>query len=174
MKLMSFTAKCQDATIREQYKKYGVKCFDLRLNTYGEQVQVVHGKVVYNISLKELRKELRWLDYRRDVSVRILLDIRDEKHFTPEAIELFRQTCKKFEKTYKSIKFWCGRNLYNWAVTYHFEYEPSCEEKYSSVCAPKWLDDWYPRWFAKKNNQKIYSEGTDKEFLLMDFVNYIE
>lgn len=172
MKLIGFTAKCQHVSIREQYKKYNVKCFDLHVNTSGGYVHVVHGKVEYDISYKELKQELRWLDYRKDVSVRVILDIRNKKEFTEKAQDEFIKMCKLFEKSYKNIKFWCGRNLYNWEVTYQFAYEPSCEEKYSSVCKPKIVDDWWPWLFAKKNNKELVQEGTDKDILLIDFVDY--
>lgn len=171
MKMIGFTAKCQNVSIREQYNKYGVRCFDLHISTVNSEVKVIHGKIVYDISLKELKKELRWLDYRRDVSVRIILDVRNKKNFTPEVQELFRRTCQKFEKDYKSIRFWCGRNLYNWDITYHFDYNPSCEEKYSSVCKPNIIDDWWPWLYAKKYNKKLIEKGTDKEILMIDFVN---
>jgi hypothetical protein len=49
--------------------------------------------------------------------------------------------------------------------------EPTCEENYSSVMPPKWLDDWFPWLYAKLNNRKILSKGTDKDILLIDFVN---
>ena len=62
--------------------------------------------------------------------------------------------------------------MYNWENDYEFPYKPSCEEKYSSVCPPKILDDWWPRWFAKFNNKRIIKEGTDKDILLIDFINY--
>lgn len=172
MKLINFSAKCQEINIKDQYNKHHVKCFDLHLNTAGGDVKVVHGAVTYDITLSELKKQLKWLDYRQDVAVRMVLDIRSKKALTEEAKFRFRQICNKFEKTYPRIKFWYGRNLADWEhITYQFDYKPTCEEKYSSVCKPKLLDDWYPKMFAKKNNRRLYAEGTECDYLMLDFVN---
>ena len=40
------------------------------------------------------------------------------------------------------------------------------------MCDPRLIDDWYPRLFAKVNNKEIVKKGTDKDILLIDFVNY--
>ena len=51
------------------------------------------------------------------------------------------------------------------------EPEPTCSESYSSVCPPKIIDDWWPWLFAYLNNKKIKEKGTNKDILLIDFVN---
>ena len=72
---------------------------------------------------------------------------------------------------YPNIIWWCGRNLYNWEFDYDFGTEPSCHEDYSSVSKPKLIDDWWPWLYAKRKNKEILEKGTDKEILLIDFVN---
>lgn len=171
MKLISFTAKCQDLNIIDQYN-LGVRCFDLRIRFKGDNFIVAHGIVEYSVSKEKILSTLNWLNKSSNISVRILHEARTKKQYTEESIKDFVNFCTEIQCKFTNIKFWCGKNLYNWEDDYEFEYKPSCEEKYASVCLPKWIDDWYPRWFAKRNNQKIINKGTDKDILLIDFVNY--
>jgi hypothetical protein len=103
--------------------------------------------------------------------VRVLHEVRNKKKYTPHEIEEFQMFCEKLEKTFPRLKFWCGRNLVNWDIDYKFKNEPTCDEKYSSVCPPKIIDDWIPVLYAKLKNRKIRKEGTDKDILLIDFVD---
>lgn len=170
MKPFIFMAKCQDLSIIEQYN-LGVRCFDLRVKF---PFTVSHGFMDYKITWNQLMSDLKWLDRnsRGDIYIRVLHEVRNKKDYTTFNIESFRNFCTYIKNEYKDLKFWCGRNLYNWQVDYKFYYDPTCEEKYASVCNPKIIDDWYPRIFAKLNNKEIIKQGTDKDILLIDFVNY--
>ena len=55
MKLISFTAKCQDYHIYDQYYRYGVRCFDLRVrfNSDGKAI-ISHGIIEYDFD-EEIR-----------------------------------------------------------------------------------------------------------------------
>jgi hypothetical protein len=174
MKLIGFTAKCQDADIEEQYEKYGVRCFDLRISFNGDILQVNHGPIVYDITPQQLFTHLRYLSNKGDVAVRLLLDVRSKEDYTQHQVEQFRYWCGILVEVYKNIHFWCGRNLYNWNVEYDFGPEPVYMERYASVCAPKIIDDWYPRWYARKHTKELYETGTDAEYLMLDFVNYVK
>lgn len=172
MKLISFTAKCQSYNISDQYK-LGVKCFDLRIRfEKNNELIIAHGIIEYDILEEELFDDLEYLNSKGDVCIRILHEVRTKKLHTEEAIENFVDFIIKLQCRFTNIKFWCGRNLYNWKYDYEFPYKPTCEEKYASVCSPKLIDDWCPRLFAYLNNKKIIKEGTDKDILLIDFVNY--
>lgn len=172
MRPLNFTSKCQDVDIREQYEKYKVRCFDLRVMFKDGCITVVHNLMEYKITEMKLLDDLQWLDDHRDAAVRVLLDVRFKKNYTSSQRGQFVDFCYDLERSYKHIKFWCGRSLYNWEVLYEFAYKPSCEEDYSSVSSPKLLDDWCPRLYAKLNNKKIKEKGTDKDYLMIDFVNY--
>lgn len=171
MKLISFTARCQETDIYDQYKKYNTRCFDLRVKFDSDRLIVAHGIIEYPITKEQLLEDLEWLNFNGDVSIRILHEVRRKKDHTEENINRFVKLCDELVKEFPKLKFWCGKNLYNWENDYTFDYDPSCEEKYSSVCKPRWIDDWYPRWFAKRRNKEIREEGTDKDILLIDFVN---
>lgn len=171
MKLIGFTAKCQKYGIKTQYEKYGVRCFDLRVKMEDGEVVIAHGPVQYKCLGKDLYETLEYLNNKGDVYLRVLHEVRKKKEYTTERVEWFKSFCSILEEDFKSLKCWCGRNLYNWNVDYQFKYEPSCEEKYSSVCPPKYLDDWIPIIYACLHNKKNIKEGTDKDILLIDFVN---
>lgn len=172
MKLLRFSARCQDVDIETQYEKYQVRCFDLRISFNGGKLIISHGIIRYKISMYELSKQLKWINSKGDCYVRVIHEVRKKSKYTYLNRETFRMFCKNLEVLYPNIKFWCGRNLYNWNNDYLFKYYPSCEEKYSSVYKPRYLDDWFPRLFAYINNKSIIKKGTDKDILLIDFVNY--
>ena len=164
-------AKCQSVDIRTQYERFGVRCFDLRIRYKDDCVQVAHGAMVYDISGAELVSQLRWMNEKGDCYVRLIHEVRTRKQYTEKAVENFRSACEAVERNYPNIRFWCGRNLYNWQKDYDFGKDPTCYEDYSSVSKPRWIDDWWPWLYAKFHNRKILAKGTDCEILLMDYVN---
>jgi hypothetical protein len=172
MKLMSFTVRCQNRHIYDQYYKYGVRCFDLRVrfNSDGKAI-ISHGIIEYDFDEESLMNDLRWLNYKGDVAVRILHEARRKSQYNELTRDMFVWFCDALEEEFPNIKFWCGRNLYNWNVDYVFDYNPSCEEKYASVCPPKFIDDWFPKLYAWIMNKRNKKKGTDKDILLIDFVN---
>lgn len=173
MKLIKFTAKCQDVDIRTQYEKYNVKCFDLRINFLNkfETVQVVHNHIVYDIDISKLSDNLRYLNCKNDVKVRVLLDIRNKNKLTDKQIIYFRGFCKSLENNFKAITFFGGTDLCKGSLIYDFKNNITIDDKYASVAEPKIIDDWYPRIYALFNNKKNIAKGTDKDVLLIDFVN---
>lgn len=173
MKLFRWSARCQDVDIREQYSLYNVNCFDLRIkfNKKGELL-VSHNKYICDITERELREDLKFLNEQGECYVRVINDVRSESEATPTNKYNFIMFCKEIEKHYQYIKFWCGRNMYDWSVDYDFAgVEPTCCERYGSVAKPKWLNGLYPRKYAKKHNRTIVEDGTTKDILLIDFVN---
>lgn len=173
MKLLAFTAKCQSVDLNSQYEKYNVRCFDLRVRFDDNGIKVVHGSIEYKYSYNELMDDLKYLNSKEDCYIRLIHDARTKNKYTEFSEKSFIEFCANVEQTFKNIKFWCGRNLYNWNIDYEFtKQEPTCSETYSSVCSPKIIDDWWPWLFAIRNNKKFFKEGTDKDILLIDFVNY--
>ena len=170
MRLFRFIAQCQDWDIKTQYE-HGVRCFDLRIRYKGDDLQVAHGAMVYKIDVADLHKDLEWLNSKGDVYVRLLHEVRNKKQYEKSSVKHFKCDCAAFEQLYPNIKFWCGKNLYNWSTDYEFKNNPTCKELYSSVVLPK-IDDVYPRYYAKKYNKKNYKKGTDRDILLIDFVNH--
>lgn len=170
MKPIAFMAKCQSVDIQEQYE-LGVRCFDLRVRFDGNILTLVHGIVEYRYDLTELLFTLLWLDLQEDCYVRVLHDVRNKRQADGSSTAEFRRFCARLEEEYPHIRFWCGRNLYDWQVDYDFGIYPTCEERYASVCKPRILDDWWPWIYARLQNKKILEHGTDKDILLVDFID---
>ncbi len=172
-KLIKFTAKCQEVNIQTQYEKYDVRMFDLRvkLDSNGK-LTLLHGLVKYKTSLQQLEKDLKFLNEKGDVVVRVLLDIRFEPDDTKEQREWFINYCSQLENLYQNIKFCGGNPTYCGIAYYKFKYPlPSIEDGYASEATKTKLDDLWPKRFAKKNNKKFLSRETSKEYLALDFVN---
>ena len=174
MRPIAFMAKCQCVDIRTQYERYGVRCFDLRVrfNKYGQGI-VAHGIVEYCFTASKIYEDLAWLDAQGDCYVRVIHEVRTVKQYKNRQRNLFRNFCERLEDEYKNIRFWCGRELFCWGYDYHFPGydEPTCEERYASVCPPKLVDDWWPWLFARLHNRAALSAGTKKDILLIDFVD---
>lgn len=174
MRPIAFMAKCQRVDIRTQYERYGVRCFDLRVrfNKYGLGI-VAHGIVEYCFTASKIYEDLAWLEKKGDAYVRVIHEVRTVKQYKNRQRNLFRHFCERLEDEYKNIRFWCGRELFCWGYDYHFPGydEPTCEERYASVCPPKIVDDWWPWLFARLHNRAVLSAGTKKDILLIDFVD---
>ena len=84
MKLIAFTAKCQNRNVIKQYEKYNVKCFDLRVRFKNNKLIVAHGIIEYDISENDLFETLEYLNLKNDVSIRILHEVRTKKQYTKE------------------------------------------------------------------------------------------
>lgn len=171
MRPFAFMARCQSKTIQEQYE-LGVRCFDLRVRTdrYAYP-HVYHGSMEYKIFPTQLKRDLKFLHDKGDCFVRVIHEARTRSQYQPNYIRGFREFCAWAQATFPDIDFWCGRNLYNYKVDYDFSpVIPTCDENYSSVISPA-LDDWWPWLYARLNNKMILAKGTDKEILLIDFVN---
>ena len=173
MRPIAFMARCQRADIKTQYEKYGVRCFDLRVrfNEYGLGV-VAHGIVEYCFTASKIYEDLAWLEKKGDAYVRVIHEVRTVKQYKNRQRNLFRHFCERLEQDYRDIRFWCGREMCCWGYDYHFMADdPTCEEKYASVCPPKLVDDWWPWLFARRNNRSILAAGTKKDILLIDFTD---
>ena len=173
MKPIAFTARCQSVDIRNQYEQYGVRCFDLRVrfNKYGQGI-VAHGCVEYCYTASKIYEDLAWINEKGDCHVRVIHEVRTVRQYKNRRKDLFRHFCSQLEGEYKSIRFWCGRNLCTWGYDYHFDgVEPTCDEKYASVCPPKLIDDLWPWLYARLHNKNLRAKETDKEILLIDYVN---
>lgn len=179
MRLLAFTARCQRKSIIIQYKDYGVRCFDLRVRFDYGQLVMAHGIIEYDYARKDLYNDLRWLDlqaqtHKDKVYVRVINEIRSEKDYYQPRISHFREFCKEIEERFPNVVFWCGMNLLPTpTIDYLFRQGPTCEELYASVRKPRIIDDWWPWWYARFHNKKNIAQGTDKDILMIDFVDII-
>ena len=171
MKPIAFCARCQNIDLLKQYNE-GSRCFDMRIRwDSNNKLIVAHGIVEYQVTKESLLNDLQMLNDLGGVSIRVIHEVRNKKQYEASKKENFTSFCNYIVEAFKDIKFWCGSNLYNREIDYHFEYSPSCEEKYSSVCPPRIIDDWFPWLYARLNNHKNLEKGTDCDIFLIDFVN---
>lgn len=172
LKPLAFMAKCQNIDIKTQYEKYGVRCFDLRVRFSSDDgIAVAHGLIEYDIFWDDIMDCLTYLNDKKDCYVRVIHEARTKRKYTEFSKNTFITFCDYISNRFTNITFWYGRNLYNWEIDYAFKEEPSCEENYSSVKSPKFIDDWFPWLYAKRKNKNIIKQGTDKDILLIDFVD---
>jgi len=171
MKPIAFMAKCQKDDVLWQYLAHGVRCFDLRIRFEEGYIVVAHGLVEYRTGMVQLNAQLYWLNCKGDCLVRVIHEVRNKRQYNKSSVDCFRRFCSHIEKKFNRIRFWCGRNLYDWQEDYDFGIYPSCEEKYASVCPPSIIDDWWPWLFAYRHNSNIRRKGTTKDILLIDYVD---
>jgi len=183
-KIFKFAGRCQRVSIYEQYYKYGVRLFDLRIYPTGlDTFNVCHGSI--NFDSKDLSRDLTYLNSKKDVTLRILLEQNFAKsEFEQRKIELeFRTIIERLKNKYSFIKFIGGRRKYDWKVIYDFNtIEPTIADMYSSttnLINPKmgnnhWtakIDDLWPWLYAVLNNKKNLIKEYDQEYLMIDFID---
>lgn len=167
-----FMARCQSKPIEEQYNKYGIRIFDLRISFDKNGIpEFRHGLIAYKGNVEEI---LNYLNSKADTSVRIILEeYRNDKTDLQE--NLFKLFIESWKIKYPNIKFFGGFRKRDWFPLVNFEYNPIYEDKYSSnnkngTTGVIW-DDLWPWIYAEFHNRKNIKNGTDKEFLMIDFVN---
>lgn len=178
-----FMARCQGVDYREQYEKYGVRLFDLRVWFDDDlKMEVRHGLMVFKADDTFVRKFLEYLDGKGGCFVRIILE-EDNITKRDKQVELkeeqFKTLCGIWESHFPNVRFFGGNRKWDWEVLYHFKgIEPTLDDKYSSTTSlfkskKRWLavlDDLFPWLYARLNNKRNFQEGTDKDCLFVDFV----
>ena len=176
MRLIAFTARCQHNNIYEQFLLFNSRCFDLRVRFDGDRFVVAHGIIEYDYDKEDILSDLRWFSLqatkKEPVYIRVINEIRSYDKYNIDEVDRFVMFCKEIEQRFPLLVFWCGMNLLpRPSVDYDFGNNVSCEELYASVRKPRILDDWWPFWYALANNKKHKEQGTDKDFLMLDFVD---
>ena len=176
MRLIGFTARCQRVDVYDQFDKYDVRCFDLRIRFDGlGNVLLCHGIVEYECTYYDLVGMLEWLNDRRSgVVIRLLLDLRGvRKSEWDEQRRLFTSFYNGVLRCFKNLQFILGRELPTWHKLILPLMDGDVDERYSSVRSPKWIDDWFPWLYARLNNHKNLQEGTESDIMLIDFVDIV-
>lgn len=158
-----FMAKCQSLTLEKQYEA-GVRHFDLRIYYTEDGIpEFKHGFITYK---GDPLHYIKWLNDRPEpVYCRLWLETSKDK---PQQEEWFKLDCAFFEERYTNIKFYGGRSKKKGGL-YHFKNEkPDCEECYASYQLP-YIDDLWPKRYAKKHNKKA-KENCKKDLLILDFI----
>lgn len=187
-----FVGKCQSKTIEEQYEKYGVRLFDIRINSrLDDVIESAHGFLRFK---KDVEDALAYINGKGNCYVRVLMEQNYKKSKQDERDAIFIKKCKMLEEKYPNIKFCNGRRKYDWKVLYDFKYsEPNMIELYSSVTSLfksdskilRVLDDWWPWLYARLRNKKNLNKwlcfkekinpyivpNKADDYILIDYVN---
>ena len=166
-----YMARCQSKDLQTQYEEYNIRFFDIRIKFDSkEDAYFGHGLITYKAKIEDI---FTYLNSKEGVTVRILLENRSKKYY-----KRFREFCDYLVKRFPHINFIGGRNKHNWELVYNFPgHEPTYLDKYASNnkltknCSGWFLDDLCPWIYAKCFNKKNIQKGTDKEYLMIDFVN---
>lgn len=179
MKPLAFTARCQEVPLHDQFWVYGCRMFDIRLRFDKSGFPILaHGVIEWDYddtytTIYHIFDALnKWAKESGDnVYVRVWLESNSEMKDQASQEEQFVKLCSFIEKVYTNIHFFDGFRKYDWKVLYQFKGpKPPFDDRYSSANNVK-EDDLFPKKYAKKYNKKILEEGTDKEYLLIDYVN---
>lgn len=180
-RLGNFLAKCQSKTIVEQLE-YGVSMFDLRIRSCGDSLIFAHGLAEYGADVFEVLNALDFGSRARSISdtnydkisVRLLLEeAYDDDSDTNEVA--FIKFCKLCEEQYPNLEFCGAYRKWDWKQIYKFNSnltEDDIDQNHSSFVSSKGKRTWcfIPWLYAKLNNKKILKKGTDKKYLMIDFI----
>lgn len=159
-----FMARCQSVDYRQQYDRYGVRLFDLRIGFFGEDYPMFcHGLANFKGDVNEV---MRWLNEKGDVTIRIILEKGNE--------EVFKRWVAHWKSTYRSINWCCGVKKQGWKPLCGLkDIEAHIKHFYSSMQGNK-IDDLYPKLWAKKHNSKYRGiiDETDACYVMLDFIEY--
>ena len=168
LKPFAWMAQCQNKDIKYQYG-LGIRYFDIRVrfDEFGNP-EFAHGLISYKGDVISTLKELN--SFGEEIKIRLILELSKETFDTPRQVALFRFNCCRWVKRFKNLKFHCGIKKYDWEVVYKFKNpEPEIDQKVSSMVGSK-LDDIFPFIYALTHNEKNIDAGTDKEYLLLDYI----
>lgn len=169
LKPFAFMARCQSLNITQQMA-LGIRSFDLRIRFKKDGLfTIAHGMFEYESYTQDLIEDLNLLN-KHHCTLRIIHEVRNSKQNSESDKTLFRNVCDTIKNDFPNLILWGGTNLYTGEMEYDFGYYPSCEGKYASVSKPKYLDDWFPWLYAKLMNKNNIKGGTNKDLLMIDFV----
>lgn len=175
MRPFRFIDRCQREDVFTQVFIHDVRGLDLRVrfDRHGKPY-LCHGLARYEGDVfkeMELVRELSLTD--GPVWVRVLLELTPLTRDRRWQKACFVELCRKLDERYHGVLFWGGWSRDKWGRRlYDFKRrEPRVDERYSSVTG-HWLDGLHPWAYARDNNAPILARGTDKEFLMIDFVDW--
>lgn len=184
MKPFAWMARCQKVDLHDQFYKYGVRYFDVRIDYKKDGTRVFkHGSAIWDLKVWEVIPTLNKManTVNEPVYVRVILENNFKSHDQAFKDKEFIEDCAWFKDTYENLIFVGGRRKYDWERLYDFKTkEPTLDDKYSSTTHPfggdkksifAKIDDFWPWFYAKTHNKKHYKEGTKEDVLFLDFVN---
>lgn len=182
MRLLAFTARCQRINWVEQWARYGVDLFDLRVRFDAQETPVIcHGLIEYEGSVMSRLADMnRQAACNEPIYVRVVLEV---KEATPRQATFFRAFCNRIEKTFPNLRFFGGNDRSDWDCRHpHYKFKTPAQDlddKYSSTTTLwprgwrwlRFLDDLCPILYARSHNRRNIEQGTGHDWLFIDFVD---
>ena len=168
MRPFHFIARCQSRGIAEQYAA-GARMFDLRVKWTSRGWRFAHGYMTFRGDVNETLRQLDGMP--EPVYVRIILEYNRKPKDIEEITSRFMRDFGEKRTEYPNITFFEYRRKYDWEQVFSDEGMPA-PEIYQAVSSMTWRvwDDWFPALYARAHNRDILRQGTDKEWLMIDFI----
>lgn len=175
MKLINFTAKCQDISISEQFE-LGVRFFDMRVRLVGDKVTIAHGIIEYDfdpICMVAALTALAYLNPKEQIYCRVMSeDNFMTKKQRKKQDAAFIAFCNKLAMTYtpSNLHFVGGCRKTDWECIFKFkDKQPSMEGCHASV-GKNLIGYIWPWFYSKLHNKAAHKRGTDKDVFMLDFI----
>lgn len=166
----SFIARCQKLTLVEQYEK-GVRLFDIRIkfDLKNRCWDFAHGAMRYKGD--SVDKVLNFLNSLGEcIYIRLVLEYNRTASCHDYVCKQFVYDAKQWIAKYKNLTFFEFTRKSDWKrLLPNPENAPSIYQATSSTTWKIW-DDWFPYIYAKTHNKDHIRQGTDKDFLMIDFI----
>lgn len=165
MRVINFTAKCQDKPILTQWNN-GARLFDLRIRFDKKNNPLfAHGLVEYKGGNDVVINALKQINNLK-CPTRLFLELsnRDDRQE-----QLFKEFCERVASKYTEITFFGGTNRNGKLIYYFGNRAPSIKGGYSSDNGGK-LNDLYPWLYAKHNNKRHKNTQYNTDYLMLDFI----
>ena len=175
LKPFFWVAKCQRVTILEQYFKYGVRVFDLRLryDKRTKKFEAAHGLAIFKCDWENDLKDLNALAALDTIYCRVLLEDDKDQEDQEENDNMFEAMCQYLVGKYPKIKFfggWPARHRWR-QYLYHFDHrEPTLLDLYSSSKLVNGNKIW-PWLYAFNHNKENLKTITSADYLFIDYVD---
>lgn len=174
-RMFNFLAKCQNKDLADQAKA-GVELFDMRIVWVKDQFKFAHGLSKYNEDVLDtiMRIDSYAQAAGKRIVIRLILEEAWDDHTQKNEFN-FKWFCKTIEAAYTNIDFCGGYRKWDWTRIYKFNSdieEEDIDQNHSSYVSDKGKRTWcfIPWLYAKLMNKKILKKGTDKKYLMIDFI----
>lgn len=191
-KLIAFTAECQSLDIQSQYE-YGVRLFDIRLrrtcfscHTSIYDTYSAHGLMLYSsMTVADVLFFLNEKSTDKD-PVYVQLNLENMKSEDDRDFLWFKNLFDECVQIYPNIRFCGGYAKHPWRKIVDCA-DPTITQRnweflnFTYMEGTKWdkikqffknIFHFSPKYWAKNDNQKYKEQGTNDEFLMLDYVQY--
>ena len=168
-------AKTQDRSYQEQYK-LNVRMFDIRLR-YEKKTgkwQFAHGAMLFKYD--NIEEVFEWFNNQSEkVYIRMILEYNRPVKDIDDICEKYIEYCKELKQKYSNLIFFEYRRKYDWKELFSYENMPypKIYQAVSSMTLSIY-DDFCPYLYASTHNKDIIKQGTDSDWLMMDFIGCFE